>query len=441
MHLSARAGRLAIAAGAAALVLSLTPLPAHAAGDPDLPKQWGMSLIGAPTAWNQGKTGTGITIAIIDTGVDLAHSEFVKPNRLLPGINLVTPGTPPQDDNGHGTHVAGIAAAALNGMGVTGVAPDARILPIKVLDSTGNTVGDSIDRGIRWAADQGAQVINLSLSGGGQEVLGPSTNDAVAYAWSKGAICVFAAGNSYVLGSGFADQNALVVSATDRHDAKPDYSNGVGDAKWGIAAPGGGGTFAPQQDLVWSTYWDGTHPNDYAYDAGTSMAAPHVSGAVAVLRSLGLTPQQTVDRLLSTAKDLGTAGKDSTFGYGRLDLAKAVSGLPAAPPGSTSTTAAPPGGADVLGTSVSRTPTTITRDGVITPVPTTVARAAATATTALPASPTTQRRNANATAAAPTSGTKGDSGAGPWAWVALAAVLVGGGAAGFVFRRKRPADV
>ena len=434
---SARAGRLAAAAAAAALVLALTPLPAHAAGDPDLPKQWGMALIGAPTAWNQGKTGTGITIAIVDTGVDLAHSEFVKPNRLLPGVNLVTPGTPPQDDNGHGTHVAGIAAAALNGMGVAGVAPDARILPVKVLDSTGSTVGDSVDRGIRWAADQGAQVINLSLAGGGQEVLGPSTNDAVAYAWSKGSICVFAAGNSYVLGSGFADQNALVVSAVDRHDDKPDYANGVGAAKWGISAPGGGGTFAPLQDLIWSTYWDGNHPNDYAYDAGTSMAAPHVTGAAAVLRSLGLTPQQTVDRLLATAKDLGPSGKDSTFGYGRLDLAKAVGGLPAAPAANTTTTAGAAGGPSVLGSTVSRTPTTITKDGVITPVPTTVA-SAPSATTPAPASPTTLRSEASATAAAPPTGTKHDDGAGPWAWVALAAVLVGAGAAGFVFRFRRP---
>ena len=135
-------------AAVATLVLALTPLPAHAAGDPDLPKQWGMTVVGAPAAWNQGKTGTGITIAIVDTGVDLAHSEFVKPNRLLAGMNLVSPGLPPQDDNGHGTHVAGIAAAALNGMGVAGVAPDARILPVKVLDSTGATVGNNVNQSI-----------------------------------------------------------------------------------------------------------------------------------------------------------------------------------------------------------------------------------------------------------------------------------------------------
>jgi serine protease len=440
-----RAGRVAAVLAAATLVLAFTPLPAQAAGDPDLPKQWGMAIVGAPTAWNQGKTGTGITIAIVDTGVDLAHSEFVKPNRLLPGINLVTPGMPPQDDSGHGTHVAGIAAAALNGMGVAGVAPDARILPVKVLDSTGSAVSagtdgaSSIDRGIRWAADQGAQVINLSISGGGQSVLGPSTADAVAYAWSKGSICVFSAGNTYVLGSGFADQNALVVSATDRRDSKPDYSNGVGAAKWGIAAPGGGGTFAPLQDLIWSTYWDGSHPNDYAYDSGTSMAAPHVAGAAAVLRSLGLTPQQTVDRLLSTAKDIGPAGRDDTFGYGRLDVAKAVAGLPSAPAPSTTSTAVPPGGTDVLGETTSRTPTTITRGGVITPVPTRAPSASPVTTTTSPgSSASTVDRNASASASpSPARGAE-SNGAGVWAWVALAAVLAGAGAAGFVFRVRRP---
>ena len=299
-HARAPPRRLAAIAGCALVLAALTPGAARAAGDPDLPKQWGMGIIGAPNAWAAGKTGNGITIAIVDTGVDFNHPEFA--GRLLAGVNLVTPGTMPQDDNGHGTHVAGIAAAALNGMGVAGVAPDARILPVKVLDSNGSGSGTDIDNGIRWAADQGAQVINLSLADVGQEVLGPGTTDAVQYAWSKGSICVFAAGNSFVLGSGFADQNALVVSATDRHDNKPDYSNGVGSAKWGISAPGGGSTLAAVEDLIWSTW---PLPKKYDYDAGTSMSAPHVSGAAAVLRSLGMSPQATVDRLLSTAKDLG----------------------------------------------------------------------------------------------------------------------------------------
>jgi subtilisin family serine protease len=424
-------------AAIATLVFALRVLPAHAAGDPDLPKQWGMTIVGAPAAWNAGKTGTGITIAVVDTGVDLAHSEFVKPNRVLPGINLVTPGTPPQDDNGHGTHVAGIAAAALNGMGVAGVAPDARILPVKVLDSTGSTVGNSVERGIRWAADQGAQVINLSLSDGGQEVLGPGTSDAVAYAWSKGSICVFAAGNTYVLGSGFADQNAIVVSATDRHDAKPDYSNGVGMAKWGMAAPGGAGTIAASQDWIWSTYWDGTHPNDYAYDAGTSMAAPHVAGAAAVLRSLGLTPQQAVDRLLATAKDIGATGRDSTFGAGRLDVAKAVAGLPSAPPASTTTTR-DSGGTQVLGQSTSRTPTTVTRSGNVVAVPTSAPAEPGPTTTAPPGTPTSTDQSAAASATASPARPDTSDTPGPWAWFALSAVVAGAAGAGYVFRFRRP---
>ncbi|HYH27843.1 MAG TPA: S8 family serine peptidase, partial [Actinomycetota bacterium] len=131
-----------------------------------------------------------------------------------------------------------------------------------------------------------------------------------------------AAGNDFVLSSGYADEPTLVVSATDRRDAKPSYSSGVGGARWGIAAPGGAGGTAPREDDVFSTYPDG-----YAYMAGTSMAAPHVAGAVALLRSAGLSPQRTVDRLLSTAKDIGPPGRDSTFGAGRLNAGAALRGL------------------------------------------------------------------------------------------------------------------
>jgi thermitase len=305
----------------AAAVLVATP--GFAAGDPGFSNQWGVQLIGAPKAWEKGATGTQITVAVIDSGVDLAHEDLAS--KVAGGTNYVSPGAPPQDDNGHGSHVAGIIAAATNnGKGVVGVAPDARIMPIKIFDSSGAGAVDAATA-IRYAVDNGAKVVNMSFDA----VLQPLGSDddfasAIEYAWSKNVICVVAAGNDFVLSSGFADEPALVVAASRRDDTKPDYSSGVGGAKWGMSAPGGGSTFDAQENDIYSTYWRRGRSNEYAYLAGTSMAAPHVSGAAAALLSLGLSPQQTVDRLLQTAKDIGAPGRDSTFGAGRLDLAKAA---------------------------------------------------------------------------------------------------------------------
>lgn len=316
--------------------------PADAApNDPGYGRQWAPPLIRAEAAWATG-TGKGITIAVVDSGFYFEHEDFAS-GKVLPGRNFVEDGTPPRDDVGHGTHVAGIAAASTNnGRGMAGVAPDARILPVRVLEydeTTGSGTGTSDDvvAGIRWAVDNGAHIVNLSLGSDLQGILGPSFVSAVRYAWDRGVICVVAAGNSFVTGSGFRNESALVVSATDRNDRKPTYSSSVGEAKWGLAAPGGEGA---EPNGIFSTYWtpDGG-PGTYAYASGTSMAAPHVAGAAAILRGLGLTPQQTVDRLLATAKDIGAAGPDSTFGYGRLDVAKAVSGLQAA--GGTTTVTGP----------------------------------------------------------------------------------------------------
>lgn len=326
--------------GLVAASLLLATAPAHAVNDPAFDKQWGMTLIGAPNAWATGR-GAGITIAVVDTGVHLTHEDLK--DKILPGRNIIDPSKPPQDDDGHGTHVAGIAAAETdNGRGVVGVAPDARILPVKVLDANGMGSSADVAAGIRYAADQHAQIINLSLGDVAQSVFGPTFTDAVEYAWSKGSICVVAAGNSYITSSGYETQDAVVVSSVDRNDQRPTYSSGVGKAKWGIAAPGGAGTNPiPDSNDIFSSWWYSKDPsatNYYAYDAGTSMAAPHVSGALAVLRGLGLDPAAAIDRLLSTAKDIGTAGKDPTFGYGRLDVAKAVSGL-GSRSGQTATTA------------------------------------------------------------------------------------------------------
>lgn len=321
-----RSTRLFALAALTALVLGLgRSAPSIALNDPEYAQQWGMQRIGAKAAWDAGLFGEGVDIAIVDSGVHLTHQDLA-PN-VIGGYDFVNDDNRPQDDNEHGTHVAGIAAAVIDNGGVVGVAPKARIMPVKVLDENFATVGSDVGAGIRWAVDHGAEVINLSLGNLGQSVFGPSTQDAVAYAWSKGVICVFAAGNDYVMPSGFRDENAIVVVSTGRDDERSSFSNRVGEAKWGLAAPG---------SQIFSTIWVADDRTDtYASLSGTSMAAPHVAGAAALLRAAGLSPQQTVDRLLSTAKDLGSSGPDTQFGYGRLDVAKAVAGLS----GGSSTTA------------------------------------------------------------------------------------------------------
>jgi serine protease len=326
--------------------------------------QWGLERIGAPDAWAQA-TGRGVTIAVVDSGVDLQHQDLrdkVTGQVSCIGANgdeRKCTGSA-QDDNGHGTHVSGIALATTdNHLGIAGVAPDADLLAVRVLanDCTASgctasgTSGD-VSAGIRWAVDHGADVVNLSLGGGAtQSALGCSFCDAIDYAWSKGVIAVIAAGNDSVLPAGFADEPAVVVTATTRDDERASYSSATSGiiraARWPVAAPGGeaetqrsdcatGGT--PKGIL--STYWRQGASNEYACLAGTSMAAPHVAGALAVLLSAGHTPQSAVDRLLATATDLGAPGRDDSFGYGRIDLAKAVGPSVAT---TTTPTTAPPG--------------------------------------------------------------------------------------------------
>jgi thermitase len=353
---------LALIASASFGVLVHAP-PASATNDCFYDRQWGLKAVGAPAAWATG-TGAGTTIAVVDTGVDLQHEDLKT--KISGGKNFVDPAKSAQDDHGHGTHVAGIAAAAANNnLGVASVAPDARILPVKVLDSKGQAPSGSIteegivEAGIRYAADQGAAVINLSLGDTGiTRPLGSSFASAVRYAWSKGSIPVVSAGNNgdpnstYFTSSNFANEPAIVVTALTPSSERAPYASKTGAAKWGIAAPGGAGT-ANADDNIISTWWLAGSPNAYGSAAGTSMAAPHVSGAAAILRGLGLTPQQTVDRLLATARDLGDPGNDSTYGHGALDVAKAVAGL-----GSGGS-----GGANSGTGGCTRTPTT-TRTGV-----------------------------------------------------------------------------
>jgi subtilisin family serine protease len=378
---------------ALALIVAVAPAGAgsSAPNDPVFQQglQWGLERIGAPDAWARG-TGDDITIAVVDSGVDLTH-EDLAPNLVGHTSCIGSGGSAAactgsgQDDNGHGTHVAGIALAATdNSRGIAGVAPDARLLAVRVLEDscagaescTATGSADDVAAGIRWAVDHGADIVNLSLGGGTvQGVLGCAFCEAVEYAWSHGAIAVIAAGNDSALPSGFSDEHAVIVTATTRDDTRASYSNAssglLRNARWPVSAPGGeaetdandcatGGT--PKGIL--STYWSSGQKNGYACLAGTSMAAPHVAGALAVLRGTGLSPQASVDRLLATAEDLGDPGRDNQFGFGRIDLGAAVG---AGPGPSTSTTA--PGSSTTASTVPSSSSSTVPGETTTTVAP------------------------------------------------------------------------
>ncbi|MGH9196399.1 MAG: S8 family serine peptidase, partial [Acidimicrobiia bacterium] len=210
------------------LLVLLTPTAAWASNDPLFAQQWALAKVGAEQAWSTGK-GSGITIAIVDSGVDLAHEDLAP--KLVPGFDFVENDHDPRDENNHGTHVAGIAAAVTgNSRGVAGAAPDAKIMPVRVLDEEGEGGSDDVEAGIRWATDHGARVINLSL---GELtpirlVLGSSIEDGLNYAWARGVVPVLAAGNDLVFPSGYGGVNAIAIAATDRNDGRPIYSNGTG---------------------------------------------------------------------------------------------------------------------------------------------------------------------------------------------------------------------
>lgn len=320
LRVSAARTRSLAVLGCAALCLLAVAVPVAGAGG----VEWNVARIGGPV-----DTPDDVIIAVVDTGVDADHPAFG--DRVMPQLDL-TGDDEDGDPQGHGTHVAGTAAGGRvdcgRGPSSIGVAPGARILPIRVLDAEGSgTVGDVV-AGIRTAADRGATVINLSLGGdlsfldGG----GDAFRRAIDHAWSKGSIPVLAAGNSGLLGSifgsGYGDIQAVVVTATTNADRKASYASSVGSAKWGIAAPGGDESGQLGRGVL------SAYPGSMcAVLGGTSMAAPHVSGALAALRSRGLSPREAVDRLLSTAAPIGAR---STYGAGLVDLAAAIDGLDAA---------------------------------------------------------------------------------------------------------------
>lgn len=269
-------------------------------------QQWALPRIGAEAAWARTR-GAGVTVAVLDTGVDYIHPDLA--GRVDLGRDFVDRDDDPMDVQGHGTHVAGIvAAAAGDGFGIAGIAPEARILAVRVLDSDGAGNYSQVADGIVHAADRGARVINLSLGGDEESRL---LGAAVDYAASRGAIVTCATGNDGRTSIGYParSESCLAVGATDELDRHAHFSNrGAGID---LVAPGAS---------ILSTVPGATHDS---WD-GTSMSAPYAAGVAALLASQGLGRRQVVDTLLATARDLGPAGRDTTFGAGRIDAAAAT---------------------------------------------------------------------------------------------------------------------
>jgi subtilisin family serine protease len=339
--------RRACAALLAALLALATTAVALAANDPHRPEQWYLDRIGAPDAWPVTQ-GQDIVIAIVDSGVNLTHPDLVDrfvrtADGRVKGRDFVDGDDVPEDEHGHGTMVAGIAAATMdNGYGIAGVAPRARLLPVRVLDAEGRGSQSNVDQGIRWAVDNGAHVINLSLESALPKQAGligiGAPVDAVQYAWSRGVIVVAAAGNSGESGEDYpASSPVLLVGATDRDDRRSSFSGGGREDM--IMAPG---------EEIRSTWCredgdDRCHPDTHTIGiaSGTSFAAPQVAAGAAMLRHLGLGHQEAVDRLRATARDLGSGGPDAEYGVGLLDLAAATASFRSADAGSPSPTAEP----------------------------------------------------------------------------------------------------
>jgi serine protease len=315
----------------AAVLVALLVLPAVAlaADDPYRIQQWSLDRIRVEEAWTHGQ-GEGIVVAVVDTGVDLHHPDLR--DRLLRdadgevvGLDLVDGGSL-ADRHGHGTLVAGvIAATAGNGEGIAGIAPRARIMPIKALDHEGAGRGRDVDAAIRWAVDHGADVINLSLESvkktDGRSPGPGAPTAAVRYAWDHGVIVVAATGNGGAAMTDYPEESPVVlVGATDRDDHRAAFSDrGRPDA-----------LLAPGVDIV-STWCRAPGENacdgrthTYGVAEGTSFAAPHVTGALALLLGTGLEPEEALERLRTTAVDLGAAGPDDDHGYGRIDVAAAM---------------------------------------------------------------------------------------------------------------------
>lgn len=284
---------------------------------------WGVDRIDAEVVHAAGNQGAGVKIAIVDTGIGQHNDLAVQGGHRFLGAGLINDENY-TDDNGHGTHCAGIAAALDNDIGVIGVAPGASLYAVKVLDSSGSGYYSDIIAGIEWCITNGIQVISMSLGGSTDSDALKNICD-VAYYTTNGIIVVAAAGNSgNPPGRGDTIEyparyaSVIAVAATDQNDSRAKWSSTGAAAE--LSAPG---------VSIYSTYKN----NSYATLSGTSMACPHVSGVAALVKfsDSTLTNVDVRERLKVTADDLGATGWDSLYGYGLVDADEAA-GVSAPPP-------------------------------------------------------------------------------------------------------------
>jgi subtilisin family serine protease len=295
-------------------------------------------MVGAASAWTR-TAGGGQTIAVIDSGVNAGHPDLA--GAVIGAVACLNTGGAASrcqgsgtDTDGHGTSVAAIAAGRGVPGGVAGVAPAASILAVKVLNDLClpqlvggilcrlTTNSDDVNAAIRWAVDHGAGVVNVSIEG--VTLLGLPIGPAVQYAWQHGVIVVAATGNNanLLMGPGYDGMPLVSVTAVTRAGALASYANNIGAVRWGIAAPGGELLGSCPSTQVLSARVTG-----YGCWWGTSFAAPHVAGALALLRGMGLTAQQAVNQLIGSAKPLSSHPPDQVYGYGLLQIGQAVANV------------------------------------------------------------------------------------------------------------------
>ena len=284
-------------------------VPLEVPNDPDYSQQWHLQTIQAPSAWDVTTGSTGVTIGMIDSGVDPTHPDLAP--KLIPGWSFLTGNTDTHDVLGHGTQTAGTAAAiGNNGIGVAGIAWQNPIMPLVVLSSSDYAAYSDIANAIMYAADHGVRVVNISIGGSSAS---SAMQSAVNYAWNLGTV-VFAAAGNYASSAPVypaACTNVVAVGATDSNDNLASFSNYGSYVD--LVAPGVG---------IVTTFMGST----YGSDSGTSFSSPIAAGVAALVlsRNPGLSAQQLVTLLEQNSDDLGAPGYDTTFGWGRVNASKAV---------------------------------------------------------------------------------------------------------------------